>query len=149
MNQKEQQLIALKKAVKEPLSAMTAIEVTTPALSRSLIGLLQETVGDRPFHVLDFDGGQNPGQYHEECRQIVESWPRHAGVLCLTDLGKMDERQNHKFWGHMNLLREAWGYLPCHLIIILFPNSYLHFLRTADHLADWVPLKFHFTEPFL
>ncbi len=51
----------------------------------------------------------------------------------------------------MNILREAWGGLECHVVFFLPSQSYGMLIRAADHLADWIPIKCHLllpTNPF-
>ena len=147
MSDSEKQLLALKRAVREPLSALTAVEVDTRARADDLIAVLRNEVEDRPVQEIELRRAITAGRLHEECAKAIEEWHPDSGVLFVVDAGNMDEKQVRDFWIEMNALRESWSSLPCHVIFFLLPVNYRHLLQVADHLADWVPVKLHFTNP--
>lgn len=147
MNGDGQQLTALKRAVHEPLAALTAVEVDTQARAVDLIHLLRKEIVDRPAAKIKIQGSENAGKLHDECIKAVQGWAPDSGVLFLVDTGGMEEIHAREFWVKMNGLRESWASLQCHILFFLLPVNYRRFLQIADHLADWVPLKFHFTGP--
>ena len=147
MNGDEQQLTALKRSVREPLAALTAVEVDTQTRAADLIHLLRNEIGDRPVAEIKIQGSKSAGELHEECKKAVQGWAPDSGVLFLVDSGGMRQIEAREFWVEMNALRESWAYLQCHIVFFLLPVNYRRLLQIADHLADWVPLKFHFTGP--
>ncbi|MFP4350845.1 MAG: tetratricopeptide repeat protein, partial [Desulfococcaceae bacterium] len=104
-------------------------------------------IGDRPAAEIKIQGSKSAGELHEECKKAVQGWVPDSGVLFLVDTGGMEEIEAREFWVQMNGLRESWAFLQCHIVFFLLPGNYRRFLQIADHLADWVPLKFHFTGP--
>ncbi len=140
------QTIMLRRAVREPYAALTAVEVDIRALAVDLMHLIRQEIGERPFAEIAIEIGTGAGELHEQCRETVKEWPPEAGVLCLADeTAGMDEETRRQFWVEMNALRESWAALNCHVIFFLLPGSYRMLTQIADHLADWIPLKLHFT----
>ncbi|MCP4353400.1 MAG: tetratricopeptide repeat protein [Desulfobacterales bacterium] len=142
MSEKEQ-IEMLKNAVREPVSALTAVEVDSQYRASEISRILQQEIRERPFHTIIFSASESAGILMENARQAISQWALQQGVLFVTDSGGSDEKTSHRFWVEMNFLRESWGALDCHVVFFLLPGSFLMMLRAADHLADWIPLKLH------
>ncbi len=136
----------LKNAVRQPIAALTAVEVDSIARAHELHSLLQEELGERPNRSLFLSA--TPGAETailDKARKTVSKWRADEGVLFLIDKGHKDDGELHPFWRGMNILRESWAALNCHVIFFLLPRNYRMLIRVADHLADWIPLKLHIT----
>jgi tetratricopeptide (TPR) repeat protein len=136
----------LKNAVRQPIAALTAVELDSVAHAHDLHSLLQEELGERPSQSLSLSAtpGAETGLL-DEARKAVSNWRADEGVLFLIDKGHKDDDELHPFWRGMNILRESWASLNCHVIFFLLPHNYQMLIRVADHLADWMPLKLHIT----
>ncbi len=143
MNAEPDHLTLLRRAVREPISGMTAAEIDTVYRAKEIISDLQSEIVERPFAEIALKTDAGAGRFHEQCREIVELWPPDEGVLSVIDEENAEEHGAYEFWTGMNALREAWEALNCHIVFFLLPASYLRLLHIADHLADWMPLKLH------
>ncbi|MGE0086755.1 MAG: tetratricopeptide repeat protein, partial [Desulfococcaceae bacterium] len=143
MINENQHIEALKNAARDPVSALTAVEVDTQHRADALVKILQQELSNRPNAVLPFLCSQSPALLLDQARQAISDWTKHEGVLFIADQGDADEKDAHQFWTEMNFLRESWGGLKCHVIFFLLPLNYRAMIRDADHLADWIPLKLH------
>lgn len=143
MINEDQHIEALKNAVRDPVSALTAVEVDTKHRADRLVKILQQEINNRPGAVLLLLCNQPPGLLLEQAEKEILEWAGHEGVLFIIDQGCGDEKQAHDFWTKMNFLREGWGGLKCHVIFFLLPLNYRSMVRDADHFADWIPLKLH------
>ncbi len=65
-------------------------------------------------------------------------------MILVIDCTRAGEGEATEFWRGMNFLREAWDALRAHIVFLLTPRNYRLLLNVADHLADWMPLRFHF-----
>ncbi|MBW2742650.1 MAG: hypothetical protein JRE64_28450, partial [Deltaproteobacteria bacterium] len=63
------------------------------------------------------------------------------------DDGQKQDEKAPRFWADMNAQRESWDALNCHIIFFLLHSNYRLLLQAAEHLADWMPLKLHITDP--
>jgi tetratricopeptide (TPR) repeat protein len=146
MNEREQ-IEMLKNAVRTPVSGLSAVEVDTLFRARKLIDILKPEIGERPFHTLEITEPKIAAILLDEAfaaiKQWEPGWKPNQGLLFIIDSEGIDEEIKREFWKQMNLLRESWGYLDCHVIFFLLPGTYLVMLRAADHLADWISLKLH------
>ena len=76
-------------------------------------------------------------------------WSQGEGVLFLLDETPMDVANEDRiaFWRAMNVQREHWAALTCHVIFLLKPGNYTLLVSAADHLLSWMPLKFDVRRP--
>ncbi len=137
------QIEALENAAREPVSALSAVEVDTPHRAETISRRLSRAIGGRPHAVIPILYDQSPAMLADQAKQEISGWPEDEGVLFVVDQAEADETAIHRFWKEANFLRETLGNLKCHLIFLLLPAGYRALIRDADHLADWIPLKFH------
>ena len=138
----------LKNAVRQSVAALTVVEVDTVARAHELVDLLKFELDKRPSALLSLTA--LPGaatRLLDESRKITGAWHSGDGVLFLIDNGQKKDEGSPRFWADMNAQRESWDALNCHIIFFLLPSNYRLLLRTAEHLADWMPLKLHITDP--
>ena len=147
MSETAQHLERLRNAIRQPVAAITAVEVDTVARAQGLVAELGPHEPDRPVAVLAFDARQiSPEALLDKARAATKDWPSERGVLFLVDRTGAGEGEPTAFWQGMNFLREAWGGLAVHAVFLLLPLDYRLLMTVADHLADWIPLRFHFRE---
>ncbi|MCD4777877.1 MAG: tetratricopeptide repeat protein, partial [Desulfobacterales bacterium] len=138
----------LKNAVRQSVAALTVVEVDTVARANELVDLLKFELDKRPIALLSLTAV--PGEATrlvDESRKITGAWHSGAGVLFFVDDGQKKGEGAPRFWADMNAQRESWDALKCHIIFFLLPSNYRLLLQVAEHLADWMPLKLHITDP--
>ncbi|MDL1985952.1 MAG: hypothetical protein LWX54_17555, partial [Deltaproteobacteria bacterium] len=148
MTAPSEHLELLKNAVRQSVAALTVVEVDTVARAQELVGLLKFELDKRPSALLSLTA--LPGaaaRLLDESRKITETWHPGDGVLFLIDNGQKKDEGAPRFWADMNAQRESWDALNCHIIFFLLPSNYRLLLQAAEHLADWMPLKLHITDP--
>ncbi len=134
----------LRNAVRQPIAALTAVEVDTVARARETVDELHLLLPDRPNDTLDLNSvTMQPGALLDAARTTVTGWPPEIGVLFVIDRTEPGDNEPVNFWREMNFLREAWDTLAVHVIFLLLPLNYRLMLTVADHFADWIPLRFH------
>ncbi len=143
MINENEHLESLTNAVREPVSALSAVEVDTVHRAERLVKLLQTEIATRPSAALPLLCSGSPGLLLDQAKKEIADWAEQEGVLFIVDQGRAEEKDAHQFWMEMNFLRESWGGLKCHVIFFLLPLTYRTMMRDADHLADWIPLKLH------
>jgi len=143
LNESEEHQELLKNGVRQPIASLTAVEVDTIFRAENLVQTLKQEIGDRPVHQLAIAIPSGAESLFIESRQVVKDRPEESGVLFLIDDDSSDDDALYRFWADMNLLRESWGSLECHVIFFLLPGSYRMLMQAADHLADWISLKLH------
>ncbi|MCK4620435.1 MAG: hypothetical protein KAT52_10855, partial [Desulfobacterales bacterium] len=144
MTAPSEHLELLKNAVRQSVAALTAVEVDTVARAHELVDLLKFELDKRPsaqFDLTAVSGAATP--LLDKSHKITGTWHSGAGVLFLIDNGQKQDEGAPRFWADMNAQRESWDALNCHIIFFLLPSNYRLLLRTAEHLADWMPLKLH------
>jgi len=137
----------LKNAVRQSVAALTVVVVDTVARTHELVDLLKFELNKRPSALLSLTAV--PGAATcllDKSRKITGAWHSGAGVLFLIDNGQKKDEGAPRFWADMNAQRESWDALNCHIIFFLLPSNYRLLLQTAEHLADWMPLKLHITD---
>jgi len=138
----------LKNAVRQSVAALTVVEVDTVVRAHELIDLLKFELNKRPSALLSLTAVPGAATHLlDASRKITGAWHSGAGVLFLIDDGQKQDEKAPRFWADMNAQRESWDALNCHIIFFLLPSNYRLLLRTAEHLADWMPLKLHITYP--
>ncbi len=148
MNDAAEQRERLRNAVAQPVAVLTAVEVDTVAHARDLINNLRPAAADRPNATIEFDAcAMQPETLLLDARAAVRGWAAEQGVLFVVDCTRAGQDEATDFWRGMNFQREAWGALRAHVVFLLTPRNYRLLLNVADHLADWVSLRFHFMAP--
>jgi tetratricopeptide (TPR) repeat protein len=138
----------LKNAVRQSVAALTVVEVDTVAQARELVDLLKFELDKRPSALLSLTAVPGAATHLlDASRKITGAWHSGAGVLFLIDNGQKKDEGAPRFWADMNAQRESWDALNCHIIFFLLPSNYRLLLQTAEHLADWMPLKLRITDP--
>jgi tetratricopeptide (TPR) repeat protein len=138
----------LKNAVRQSVTALTVVEVDTVARAHELVDLLKFELDKRPSALLSFTAVPGAAtRLLDASRKITGAWHSGAGVLFLIDNGQKKDEGAPRFWADMNAQRESWDALNCHIIFFLLPSNYRLLLQTAEHLADWMPLKLRITDP--
>jgi tetratricopeptide (TPR) repeat protein len=138
----------LKNAVRQSVATLTAVEVDTVARAHELVDFLKFELDKRPSALLSLtavSGAATP--LLDKSRKITGAWHPGAGVLFLIDDGQKKDAGTPQFWADMNAQRESWDALNCHIIFFLLPSNYRLLIQVAEHLADWMPLKLHITDP--
>jgi len=138
----------LKNAVRQSVAVLTVVEVDTVALAHELVDLLKFELDKRPsalFSLTAVPGAAT--RLLDASRKITGAWHSGDGVLFLIDNGQKKDAGAPRFWADMNAQRESWDALNCHIIFFLLPSNYCLLLQAAEHLADWMPLKLHITDP--
>jgi tetratricopeptide (TPR) repeat protein len=137
----------LKNAVRQSVAALTVVEVDTVAWAQELVDLLKFELDKRSSALLFLTAVPGAAtRLLDESRKITGTWHPGAGVLFLIDNGQKKDAGAPRFWADTNAQRESWDALNCHIIFFLLPSNYRLLLRTAEHLADWMPLKLHITD---
>ena len=135
----------LRRAVQQPISALTAAEVESPGQAADILASIRSGLGgDRPFAEVHFTGSEGAGALQERCKLESRHWPPEVGLLAVIDEGGIEEIKARQFWSEMNALRESWDNIRCHVVFFLSPYNYRMMTIIADHLADWMPLKLRF-----
>ncbi|MCD4805851.1 MAG: tetratricopeptide repeat protein [Desulfobacterales bacterium] len=148
MTAPSEHLELLKNAVRQSVAALTVVEVDTVARANELVDFLKFELDKRPSALLSLTAVPGAAtRLLDASRKITETWHSGAGVLFLIDNGQKKDEGAPRFWADMNAQRESWDALKCHIIFFLLPSNYRLLLRTAEHLADWMPLKLHITDP--
>ncbi len=148
MTAPSEHLELLKNAVRQSVAALTVVEVDTVALAHELVDLLKFELDKRPSALLDLTAVPRAATHLlDASRKITRPWHSGAGVLFLVDDGQKKGEGAPRFWANMNAQRESWDALNCHIIFFLLPSNYRLLLQTAEHLADWMPIKLHITDP--
>jgi len=138
----------LKNAVRQSVAALTVVEMDTVARARELVDLLKFELDKRPSALLSLTAVPGAAtRLLDASRKITETWHSGTGVLFLVDNGQKKDEKAPRFWADMNAQRESWDALNCHIIFFLLPSNYRLLLQAAEHLADWMPLKLHITDP--
>ncbi|MBW2741831.1 MAG: tetratricopeptide repeat protein [Deltaproteobacteria bacterium] len=148
MTAPSEHLELLKNAVRQSVAALTVVEVDTVARAHELVDLLKFELDKRPSALLSLTAV--PGMATsllDASRKISEAWHSGTGVLFLIDDGQKKDEGAPRFWADMNAQRESWDAINCHIIFFLLPSNYRLLLQVAEHLADWMPLKLHITDP--
>ena len=148
----EDELGLLLRAVAEPVAQLIAVEVESPAQARQVFTQLAALDPHRPAFRVELDyHSQTPLAVLDAARrQIQGAGPLASDAIPLLGLldvsenrpGADDERAR-EFWRGANLLRESWDALGAQTVFFLQPFHYEWMLRSADHLAAWIPLKVH------
>ncbi len=136
----------LKNAVRQRISGMSVVEVDTAHQTNDLIKKLSNEIGERPLATIPFQVSDGASNFLAASRNAIRQLPTEEGVLFLTDAQDSDGDTAHQFWSEMNLLRESWAALDCHVVFMLLPGNYRMLIKAADHLADQIPLKLHLTQ---
>ena len=135
---------ALTKAISSPIATMTVATVDSSDHAHEIVRTLTPTLQKRPWQELSISciNGET-GRLLKEARKVTMNWPAEEGVLFLTDNTPANRRPEEgiEFWRAMNLQRETWSSLNCHLIFLLTVQNYEQLLTVADHLASWIPIK--------
>ena len=148
MTAPSEHLELLKNAVRQSVAALTVVEVDTVARAHELIDLLKFELDKRPSALLSLTAVPGAAtRLLDASRKITGTWHSGAGVLFLIDNGQKKDAGAQQFWADMNAQRESWDALNSHIIFFLLPSNYRLLLQAADHLADWMPLKLHITDP--
>ncbi|MBT9437777.1 MAG: tetratricopeptide repeat protein, partial [Desulfobacterales bacterium] len=148
MTAPSEHLELLKNAVRQSVAALTVVEVDTVARAHELVDLLKFELNKRPSALLSLTAVPGAAtRLLDASRKITETWHSGAGVLFLIDNGQKKDEGAPRFWADMNAQRESWDALNCHIIFFLLPSNYRLLLQAAEHLADWMPLKLHITDP--
>ncbi len=148
MNESSRQLEILKKAVRQPVRALTMVEMDV-AYASDLIQSLKIDMKERPRDVLRISPGpESPYLLLTSAREATEAWPDDVGVLFIVGENGLSEPGRIGFWRELNQQRECWGALNCHVIFLLRPPGCRSLLIHAGHLAAWIPLKLHLMESF-
>ncbi len=148
MTAPSEHLELLKNAVRQSVAALTVVEVDTVARAHELVDLLKFELDKRPSALLSLTAVPGAAtRLLDESRKITGAWHSGAGVLFLIDNGQKKDEEAPRFWADMNAQRESWDALNCHIIFFLLPSNYRLLLQAAEHLADWMPLKLHITDP--
>lgn len=140
-------------AVRQRVSGLTVVEVGTEAHAEELVETLRDVLADRPLAVFDMIAAEGAAyRLLQEARQATADWPPEKGLLCVVDrTDRIDtetpDSPQCQFWRRMNLLREGWGALECHVVFFLKPRNYDLLLTVADDLADWFSLRYHLQQP--
>ncbi len=148
---------ALRNAARQTVSALSAVEIDTDYGAHQLIDSIITELGSRPHALLEMRSRskEDAQRLFLNAKESCADWPAEQGVLFILDMPEENPSEQAlegraAFWSVMNLLRENWGSLHCHVIFFLYTGAQGNFqllLRVADHLASWVPLKFHLPEP--
>ena len=148
---------ALHNAARQTVSALSAVEIDTDYGAHQLIDSIITELGSRPHALLEMHSRSKEDAQilFLKAKELCADWPAEQGVLFILDMPEKNPSEQAlagraAFWSVMNLLRENWGSLHCHVIFFLYTGAqgnFQLFLRVADHLASWVPLKFHLPEP--
>ena len=148
---------ALRNAARQTVSALSAVEIDTDYGARQLIDSIITELGSRPHALLEMRSRskEDAQSLFLKAKESCADWPAEQGVLFILDMPEENPSEQAlegraAFWSVMNLQRENWGSLHCHVIFFLYTGaqgSFQLLLRVADHLASWVPLKFHLPEP--
>ena len=138
-------LVLLRNAARQPVSALSVVEVDTVHRAGDLIKILLNDIGERSSAEIQFHVSNGATELLASSRKAVRQWHPEEGVLFLSDTEDPEEEAAWRFWSEMNLLRESWGALDCHVVFFLLPGNYRMLIKAADHLADWMPLKLHIT----
>ncbi len=148
MTAPSEHLELLKNAVRQSVAALTVVEVDTVARAHELVDLLKFELDKRPSALFSLTAVPDAAtSLLDESRKITGTWHSGAGVLFLIDNGQKKDAGAPLFWADMNAQRESWDALNCHIIFFLLPSNYRLLLQVAEHLADWMPLKLHITDP--
>ena len=142
---------ALTKAISSPIATMTVATVDSPAHAHEIVNALTPTLQKRPWEKLPISCVSGETNWLlKEARRITTTWPAEAGVLFLTDNTHANRRPEEgvEFWRAMNLQRETWSSLNCHLVFLLTLQNYEQLLTIADHLASWIPIKLDARRPY-
>ena len=138
----------LKNGVRQSVEALTVVEVDTVARAHELVDLLKFELENRPSALLSLTAVPGAAtRLLDDARTITKTWHSGTGVLFLVDDGQKNDEKAPRFWADMNAQRESWDALNCHIIFFLLPSNYRLLLQVAEHLADWMPLKLHITDP--
>jgi len=143
---KQSHIDLLKNAVRQPVPGMSVVEVDTAHRTNDLIKKLSNEIGERTLAAIPFHVSDGASNLLAASRSAIRQWPAEEGVLFLTDTQDSDGDTAHQFWSEMNLLRESWAALECHIVFLLLPGNYRMLIKAADHLADQIPLKLHLTQ---
>ncbi|RLC26471.1 MAG: hypothetical protein DRH21_02075 [Deltaproteobacteria bacterium] len=148
MTARREHLELLKNAVRQSVATLTVVEVDTVARAHGLVDLLKFELDKRPGALLSLTAvpGAATRLLDAFCK-ITETWHPGTGVLFLIDDGQKKDEGGPRFWADMNAQRESRDALNCHIIFFLLPSNYRLLLQAAEHLADWMPLKLHITDP--
>lgn len=135
----------LAEAIRQPVSALTVVVVESSAQARNVITELQPDLESRPHSeiALTCEEG-SAGRILQQAQTASADWPPDQGVLFVIDETLFGGREETDFWRAMNLQRENWARLKCHVVFLLKPRNYSHLIAAADHLLSWIPLKFDF-----
>ncbi len=143
MKEVSRHLEILKNAVRQPTKSLTIVEMDVN-YAPDLIKILKIEIKKRPHDVLQISPATDSAYLlQEKARKITEAWPDDIGVLFIAGKDGPSEPDQVEFWRELNMQREFWGALSCHVIFLLRPPEFLSILNHAAHLADWIPLKLH------
>jgi tetratricopeptide (TPR) repeat protein len=138
----------LRNAIRQPVAALSAVEVDSVARAHDLVADLRPAALDRPSGTIEFDArATHPGVLLEDARKTARGWTPERGVLFVVDRTAAGETEPTEFWRGMNALRESWDAISAHVVFFLLPLNYRLLVSVADHLADWIPLRFHLLAP--
>lgn len=140
----------LGRAISTPVATMSVVIVESFFHAGEIIRTVIPRIEDRPWAQIELPclPGQ-AGTVLKKARKTTVNWPPEAGVLFLADHTPPERSQEDgvEFWRAMNLQRENWSGLNCHLVFLLTPRNYDQLLTVADHLASWIPIKLDARRP--
>lgn len=134
----------LRRAISTPVNTMTVVTVESSKQAGDILRIVAEGLHNRPWIELPMPCTEGAvGTLLRMARQFTETWPPEEGVIFLSDdtLPNRRPEEGVEFWRAMNLQRENWAGLNCHLVFLLTLQNYEQLLTVADHLASWIPIK--------
>ena len=134
----------LRRAISTPVNTMTVVTVASSKQASDIIRTVAEGLHNRPWTELPMPCTEGAvGTLLRAARQLTETWSPEEGVIFLSDATPPNRPpvSGIEFWRAMNLQRENWAGLNCHLVFLLTLQNYEQLLTAADHLASWIPIK--------
>ncbi len=134
----------LRRAISTPVNTMTVVTVSSSKQAGDILRTVAEGLHNRPWIELPMPCTEGAvGTLLKTARQLTATWPPEEGVLFLSDATPPNRppASGVEFWRAMNLQRENWAGLNCHLVFLLTLQNYEQLLIAADHLASWIPIK--------
>ncbi len=141
---------ALSKSISTPVATMTLVTVDSTYQAKEIVRTVTQQLKKRPWAQISMPcTGEQAGALIKDAREITAGWQPQTGVLFLLDQTPPNRPSGEgvKFWRAMNLQRETWSALNCHLVFLLTPQNQVQLLTIADHLASWIPIKLDARQP--
>lgn len=143
-------IAGLGKAISTPVATMTVVTVDSVIQAGEILRAAAAHLEDRPWAELAMPcTARQTGALLKAAREMTAPWPPEAGVLFLVDNTPPNRppEEGVAFWRAMNLQRETWSALNCHLVFLLTLQNQTQLLTVADHLAAWIPIKLDARRP--